>query len=215
MTAATTKRPPPAPPPKPRRTQEERRGGTIRKLLDAATATLVDVGYAEASVQAICARAGVSQGALFRHFPTREALMVAVGEDVGRRMLTSYQNEFEALRGSAEPLVLALRLVRAHARSRVNQAWYELALAARTHGTLREALAPAAIAYYREIEALARQLLPDVAARMGDRFGLFVETMLAIFDGENVHRFVLPSDASDDARLALLVAFTNAAAQQS
>ena len=32
-----------------RRTQEERREGTIRKLLDAATDTLVDVGYAGAS----------------------------------------------------------------------------------------------------------------------------------------------------------------------
>jgi len=206
MTAAATK-----PQPKPRRTQEERREGTIRKLLDAATATLVDDGYADASVQAICARAGVSQGALFRHFPTREALMVAVGEDVGRRMLTSYQNEFDVLKGSDEPLVLALRLVRSHARSRVNQAWYELALAARTHETLRAALAPAAVAYYREIEALARQLLPDVAARLGDGFAMFVETMLAIFDGENVHRFILPNDANDDARLALLVAFTKMA----
>lgn len=214
MTNAPTRQRPKPPPklqPMRRRTQGERREGTIRKLLDAGTATLVDLGYADASVQVICARAGVSQGALFRHFPTREALMVAVGEDVGTRMLASYQGEFEVLRGSDEPLVLALRLVRAHSRSRVNQAWYELALAARTHDTLREALAPAAVAYYREIEALARQLLPDVAARMGDGFALFVETVLALFDGENMHRFIVQDETQDDARLALLVAFAKAA----
>ena len=54
-----------------RRTQQERREGTIRKLLDAAAETLIEVGYSEASVQRICARAEVSQGALFRHFASR------------------------------------------------------------------------------------------------------------------------------------------------
>ncbi len=66
-----------------RRTQEERRETTIRKLLDAATEALIEDGYAAASVQNVCDRAGLSQGALFRHFATREELMVAVGHDVG------------------------------------------------------------------------------------------------------------------------------------
>src|SRR4051794_17665171 len=90
-TSAKTKQDPP------RRTQQERREGTIRKLLFAATETLIEVGYAEASVQRICARAGVSQGALFRHFPSREALMVAASADVGNRLLLQYREEFEAL----------------------------------------------------------------------------------------------------------------------
>ena len=38
-------------------TQEERREATIRKLLDAATEALIEVGYAGASVQEVCARA--------------------------------------------------------------------------------------------------------------------------------------------------------------
>src|SRR5213075_1514322 len=77
-----------------RRTQQQRREGTIRKLLDAATETLIDIGYAEASVQQICDRAEVSQGALFRHFATREELMVAVGADVGARILEQYKKKF-------------------------------------------------------------------------------------------------------------------------
>jgi AcrR family transcriptional regulator len=187
-----------------RRTQRERREGTIRKLLDAATDALVEIGYANASVQVICERAGVSQGALFRHFDTREALMVAFGQDVGRQTLVRYRREFEALRDREDLLALALRLVRDRCRSRLNQAWYELAMAARTSPGLRRALRPVARAYYEDIERLARELLPDLAAAMGDRFGSLVDTIIAIFDGEMVRRFVLPSPASERDRLGLL-----------
>jgi AcrR family transcriptional regulator len=193
---------------KPRRTQEDRREGTIRKLLDAGTEALIDVGYADASVQEICKRAGVSQGALFRHFPTREALMVAVGADVGKKTLVRYRRDFYALKGEEEPLVLAMRLVRTHCRSRLNQAWYELAVAARTREGLRRALAPVGERYDTDIEALARQLLPGLAALLGDRFTVFVDTILAVFDGEVLHRFIAKRPRVEDARLELLASFT-------
>jgi len=190
-----------------RRTQEERREGTIRKLLDAATDTLIDDGYASASVQVICERAGVSQGALFRHFATREALMVAVGDDVAKKTLVHYRREFEALRDREEPMVLALRLVRSHCRSRLNQAWYELVMAARTSPTLRKALRPAIARYYVDIDQLARQLLPELAATLGDKFEVLVDTIVAIFDGETVQRMLMKKPAVEDARLELLAAF--------
>src|SRR5580704_10008893 len=120
----------------PRRTQEERREGTTRKLLDAAADALIELGYAGTSVQEICARAELSQGALFRHYPTREALMVAVGEDVGKKILGRDRRDFLAMRGCEEPHVVAMRLVRKHCSSRLNLAWYELAMAARTNDTL-------------------------------------------------------------------------------
>lgn len=191
-----------------RRTQEERREATIRKLLDAATEALIDVGYAEASVQEVCARAGVSSGGLFRHFLTREALMVAVGEDVGRQQLVRYRREFEALRGEREPLELALRLVRNSCRSRLNQAWYELAIAARTNPRLKKSLAPTAARYYEDIRALARDLLPELAAALGARFDVLVDTIIAVFDGEVVHRFVLPKPKLEEDRVELLLGVT-------
>ncbi len=193
-----------------RRTQQERREGTIRKLLDAGAEALIEQGYASASVQAICERAGVSQGALFRHFETREALMVAVGRDVGRQTLARYRREFDALRDREDLLPLAMRLVRDRCRSRLNQAWYELAMAARTSPTLRKGLRPVAEAYYADIDRLARELLPDLAAALGERFGPLVETVIAVFDGEMVHRFVLARPASERARLELLDAMAGA-----
>ena len=59
-----------------RRTQAERRAATIERLVDASIAVLAESGYAGASVKAICDHAGVSQGALFRHFETRLELLV-------------------------------------------------------------------------------------------------------------------------------------------
>lgn len=193
-----------------RRTQQERRETTIRKLLDAAADTLIEHGYAEASIQRICARTELSQGALFRHFATREALMVAVGQDVGAQLLERYRRKFIAVRNHHEDnITAAMRLLRDTCRSRPNQAWYELATAARTNENLRKALEPVARRYYEDIAKLARELLPEVAAKMGDAFELLVGTIVAVFDGESIHRFVLReprarSSRDDDARIALL-----------
>lgn len=189
---------------KPRRTQADRRAATVRRLLAAATDALVEVGYAAASTPAICRRAGVSQGGLFRHFPTREALMVAVAADVGEQVLAAYRAAFSRRRATGDPLALALALLRAACRSRPNQAWYELAIAARTDAKLRAAIACHADAYYRSIRALARTLLPDHARALGARFELLVDTVIALFDGEQFQRFLDVRPARDQARLELV-----------
>lgn len=188
-----------------RRTQQERREGTIRKLLDAATDTLIEVGYAEASVQQICDRAEVSQGALFRHFATREELMVAVGADVGARILDQYKKKFGAAAKRDSDIETALRLVRDACRSRLNQAWYELELAARTNENLRKALEPVLRRYFTDITELARELVPDIAATLGPAFDMLVTSVIMMFDGETTHRFLIKDPAEEDARLAYLV----------
>ncbi|HEU0030316.1 MAG TPA: helix-turn-helix domain-containing protein [Kofleriaceae bacterium] len=199
-----------------RRTQRERREGTIRKLLDAATDTLIERGYAEASVQRICERAEVSQGALFRHFASREALMVAVAEDIADQLLARYRRKFLALdRADRADLEAALRLVREACRSQLNQAWYELAMAARTNANLRKALEPMAERYFDAIARLARELLPELAAALGDTFDVLVGTVLAVFDGEVGQRYVIRQPKLEEARIDLLVgAVTSLVAQR-
>jgi AcrR family transcriptional regulator len=186
-----------------RRTQRERREEMVRRLLDAATDTLIDVGYAEASVQRICDAAGVSQGALFRHFASREALLVAVGADVGDRILDRYRSELAAARRAGD-LTAVLRLVRDACRSRLNQAWYELELAARTSENLRLALEPVSRRYVADIAGLAREILPAVAAALGPRFDVVVTSTIMMFDGETTRRFLVRDPAAEEARLALL-----------
>lgn len=189
---------------KPRRTQSERRETTIRKLKGAATDALIDLGYAGATVQAICERAELSQGALFRHFPTREALLVAVCSEIGERVLDDYRSRFRAGATGESPLHLAMELLRAQCGSRINQAFYELAIAARTNPELERALRPVADKYYADIEDLAKELLPGVATALGPLFRVLVDTVVCVFDGEAVHRMVRGPTEVDAARIDIL-----------
>ena len=57
-----------------------RRGGAREKLLDAAHVTVRRKGFAATSVDELCAVAGVTKGAFFHHFASKEALGVAAAQ---------------------------------------------------------------------------------------------------------------------------------------
>src|SRR6202011_5948381 len=60
--------------------------GDLKRVLIDAALGLVEEGGAEAvSVREAARRAGVSPGAPFRHFPSRDALITAVAEEAQRR----------------------------------------------------------------------------------------------------------------------------------
>jgi AcrR family transcriptional regulator len=64
------------------------------RLISAALETFADRGADSASLEEIARRAGVGIGTLYRHFPTRQALLEAV-----------YQDQIEALRARADELI--------------------------------------------------------------------------------------------------------------
>jgi TetR/AcrR family transcriptional repressor of nem operon len=56
---------------------ESPKSGTRDQLLDAALGLMREKGYASTSVDDLCRKAGVTKGAFFHHFATKEALAVA------------------------------------------------------------------------------------------------------------------------------------------
>jgi len=179
----------PIPPPA-RRTQQERRETTVRKLLDAATEALIEVGYSNTSVQEICKRAGVSHGGLFRHFSSRIELLIRVADHVGDGLLELYRRDFERLRKSTpDELILALKLLRTNTQSHLHQAWFELLMAARTDRVLHDALVPIWKRRDEATQQLAVALLPETARTLPD-FPILVDTMVTLFHGEAVDRFL-------------------------
>ena len=60
------------------RTRAERRDQQIQRILDAAQACFVRSGFQGASMQQICSECGMSPGALYRYFPSKEAIVAAI-----------------------------------------------------------------------------------------------------------------------------------------
>ncbi|WP_426436108.1 TetR/AcrR family transcriptional regulator [Bradyrhizobium genosp. P] len=94
--------------------------GDLRRVLIDAAMQLVGEGGPEAvSVREAARRAGVSPGAPFRHFPSRDALMNAVAEEAQRR----FRAEIEAVLADApldDPLARFRRLGMAYLRWAMN-----------------------------------------------------------------------------------------------
>jgi AcrR family transcriptional regulator len=84
----------------------ERGQVTRAQLIDVATRLFAAHGYDGTSIEAVLADSGVSRGSLYHHFPGKEALFLAVMEEIGRR---AAQPVLEAMNAALDP-VAALRL---------------------------------------------------------------------------------------------------------
>lgn len=64
----------------------ERGQATRAHLIEVATRLFATQGYDGTSIEAVLAETGVSRGSLYHHFPGKEALFLAVLEDLGDRL---------------------------------------------------------------------------------------------------------------------------------
>ncbi len=96
--------------------QAARSATTRAKLLRAARTLFARKGYAAVATEEIVRRAGVTRGALYHQFPTKEDLFLAVYEEVERDLtarvaagLSTVESPFEALRAGAGVFLEACR----------------------------------------------------------------------------------------------------------
>lgn len=185
------------------RTQQQRREETVARLLDASIDTIIEVGYARASAAVIAKRAKVSDGALFRHFPTMGDFMAATAHEVMRRQLELFNKRVAEIPAEASVLEASLIVLRDITANPTNAVMYELMIAARTDEKLRATLHEVLAEYTANIYEAARAL-PGADKLPPDVFVTVVATLTNAFDGAAIVRAVLPQPELEERRIALL-----------
>lgn len=143
------------------RTQAERREQTRTALLDATIDCLVEIGYARTSVQEICARAGVSKGAVQHHFSAKAELMAAAVAHLTTKLKSQLTASLDTAARGAEGIPAAIDLLWEGYSGTLSTAVTELWVAARTDPELRAAIRPVD-------RALGRSTLEHITAVAGD-----------------------------------------------
>jgi AcrR family transcriptional regulator len=124
------------------RTQAQRREQTRTALLDATIGCLVDLGYARTTVQEICARAGVSKGAVQHHFTAKAELMAAAVEHLTTKLRHQLAASLDKLPSGGTGVAAAIDLLWTGYSGTLSTAVTELWVAARTDPELRAAIRP-------------------------------------------------------------------------
>lgn len=187
----------PAPTP---RKQSERRKETIAQLIDATIACLVELGYAHTTTQAIASRAGLSQGAIFRHYPTRQDLLIAAAEVLSDRFHDDFKQRIEKAQGPQDTRVEMALTAMSEVISSPNQiAWFELQLAARTDAALCEAFQPIFKRNQQGSIELAQMLLPDLIAHL-PMASEVVQALIHMFHGVTLDAHI-EQDAKKQAQM--------------
>lgn len=177
----------------------------MARLLDASIDTIIEVGYAKASAAVIARRASVSDGALFRHFPTMGDFMAATAYEVMRRQLDLFTKLVTEIPAEQPPLESVLTILRDVTANDTNTVMYELMVAARTDEKLKATLRDVLTEYATNIHQTARGV-PGSEQLPEDVFTVALAVLVNTFDGAAVVRAVLAQPELEGPRIALLTA---------
>lgn len=179
-----------SPAPARRRTQEERSAATQARLLDAAVACLVELGYGGTTTTVVAERAGVSRGAQLHHFATRAELVGAAVQHVFAGLTEDFRAGFARVAATRDRVRGAIELLWSVYLEPRHLAALDLYLAARTDAELRAILAPISARHRDNVLALARAYFPEAAAarpRFDAVLDLILESMLGMVLTRSLH----------------------------
>ena len=189
----------------PRRTQAERRQTTRRGLLDAAIECLVDAGYAGLTTTEVCRRAGVSQGALFKHFATKAELVAATAEHLFANLIDTFRAGLPPLDADTDRAAVVVQQLWAVFQQPRLEAAFELYVAARTDADLARRLTPVSERHAENMRRLAHELFPEAAHDAG--FDAFVDLGISALQGAAIGRPLRRDDDDAAPMLAVLTTF--------
>ncbi len=175
---------------------QARAHATRAKLVEAAAECLATAGYQATTTQSVAGRAGVSQGALFKHFPTKAALLAGCVADVLARLVEAFEAD-PALRAVSDAeagdtpldarISMAVRALFSVFRSAPMQAVFEVYVAARTDVTLGVSLTPILERHRENILRKAASIFPEV--RDHEAFATAVDAVVYAMQGVTIGLF--------------------------
>lgn len=185
--------------------QQPRTVQSRARLLDAAVACLVQHGLTGASTARIAAQAELSQGAIFKHFPTKDALLAAVVERVLRGFVDGFTHDVAPLLlGQPDPVAPVCAALWRIFREPAMRVVFEIYVAAHTDPALTERLAPILERHRAAIFTLARRLFPaQAAASPDDEFEGAVDAIVLSMQGAALGPFA-PDQRDNRNHLAFL-----------
>lgn len=169
---------------------------TRLRLTEAAAETMVEVGLAGTSTIAVAQRAGVSQGGLFKHFPSKTHLLAATVE----LMLAKFVVEFDAeikrtlKKRKADPVHESCAVLWKIFRRPEMRAVFEVYVAARTDAELARRLTPILVEHRRTILDEALLLFPEMKGTRED-FEAAVDAVVYAMQGAALGLFAPDPDA--------------------
>lgn len=171
-----------------RRTQQERRDGTQRKLLEATLACLSELGYARTTTTEIVRAAGVSQGALFKHYSSKAELLSAAVAHLFEQLVSGYDATLAALPAERATPEAAFDLLWSLFTGPRLAIAFELYLVARTDPVLQQSLEPVVRRHRAVLVEHARALFP-AAARDNPEFDAWVDLLMCSMEGLVIERY--------------------------
>lgn len=171
--------------------QAERTANTINKLNEAVIEKLVTLGYSGCTTQKIAAEAGLSTGAIFRHFETLQELIIDTADKLSTWMVDDYHNKIALLKNiGVFELDTSMEALYDVMQSPMHYAWLELLIASRTNESLREAMQPIVRKNRDYALQRSREYLPDFFVNQPD-FEHLLESLLMQIRGDMMHQFAL------------------------
>ncbi len=176
--------------------KQARSEATYHALLDAAEQVFAAQGYAAASVAAICRAAGVSKGAFYHHFPSKQAVFLALLQ----RWLQRLEEQLRHQRRAHPDIAAALLAMSTQVQQvrREGRRHWALWLDFWRYAARDPAVWAATAAPYRRFEQMFAEWLAE-AQRQGalpdEEPHTAARVLLALAMGVLVQGMLLPDDA--------------------
>ena len=166
------------------------------RLTEAAAGQIVEAGLAGTSTIAVAQRAGMSQGALFKHFPSKPDLLAAAVEHLLAVFVAEFGREIarSRKRKRVDPVHASCVVLWKIFRQPEMRAVFEVYVAARTDAELARRLAPVLEEHRKNIFLQAELLFPEVKAPRKD-FEAAVDAVVYAMQGAALGLFAPDPDA--------------------